>query len=138
MNTATTATPVDVPRLKARYNDEIKASLRDDLGIENVMQIPKIEKIVINMGVGAAAGQASLLEAAVADLTMITGQKPVVTKAKKSIANFKLREGLPVGASVTLRGPRMWEFFDRLVSAAIPAAVRRARDDHRRRQQHRN
>ena len=116
MSTAT----VTAPRLKARYEKTIREQLRSELDIENVMQIPRIEKIVINMGVGAAAGQASLLEAAVADLTMITGQKPVVTKAKKSIANFKLREGQAIGAKVTLRGDRMWEFLDRLIAVAIP------------------
>jgi large subunit ribosomal protein L5 len=109
-----------IPRLKARYQDEIREQLQKDLGITNVMQVPNFEKIVINMGVGRAAGQPSLLEGAVADLTVITGQKPVVTKAKKSIANFKLREGQAIGAKVTLRGERMWEFLDRLVSVAIP------------------
>ncbi len=109
-----------MPRLKARYNDEIAAQLQQQLGIQNVMQIPKIEKIVINMGVGRAAGQPSLMEGAVADLTVISGQKPIVTKAKKSIANFKLREGQAIGAKVTLRGDRMWEFLDRLISVAIP------------------
>jgi large subunit ribosomal protein L5 len=94
--------------------------LQSDLRIDNVMQVPTIEKIVINMGVGRAAQQASQLEGAVADLTVIAGQKPVVTKAKKSIANFKLREGQAIGCKVTLRGDRMWEFFDRLISVAIP------------------
>ncbi len=109
-----------VPRLKAKYNDEVRQQLQEQLGITNVMQVPGLEKIVINMGVGAAAGQPSLLEGAVADLTVISGQKPIVTKAKKSIANFKLREGQSIGAKVTLRGDRMWEFLDRLVSVAIP------------------
>ncbi len=109
-----------IPRLKARYNDEIAAQLQEQLGIQNVMQTPKLEKIVINMGVGRAAGQPSLMEGAVADLTVISGQKPIVTKAKKSIANFKLREGQAIGAKVTLRGDRMWEFLDRLISVAIP------------------
>jgi large subunit ribosomal protein L5 len=113
-------TPAGVPRLKARFNDEIKAKLQSELAVENVMQIPTIEKIVINMGVGRAAGQPSLIEGAVADLTVISGQKPIVTKAKKSIANFKLREGQAIGAKVTIRGDRMWEFLDRLVSVAIP------------------
>ena len=116
MSTATTV----APRLKTRYHDEIKGQLQTDLGITNVMQVPSIEKIVINMGVGRAAGQPSLLEGAVHDLTVISGQKPIITKAKKSIANFKLREGQAIGAKVTIRGDRMWEFLDRLVSVAIP------------------
>jgi large subunit ribosomal protein L5 len=109
-----------LPRLKARYNDEIAAALKTELGIDNVMEVPKLEKIVINMGVGRAAGQPSLIEAAVADLTVIAGQKPIITKASKSIANFKLREGQAIGTKVTLRGDRMWEFLDRLISVAIP------------------
>ena len=115
-----TATTTPVPRLKARYDDEIRAALKEQLGLANVMQVPRLEKIVINMGVGAAVGQPSLLEGAVKDLTTIAGQKPVVTKARKSIANFKLREGNPIGTKVTLRGARMWEFLDRLISLAIP------------------
>jgi large subunit ribosomal protein L5 len=118
-DTATTAAP-EVPRLKRRYNDEVRSALQEQLGLGNVMQVPRLEKIVLNMGVGAAVGQASLLERAVADLTVITGQKPLVTRAKKSIAGFKLREGNAIGAKVTLRGDRMWEFFDRLISLAIP------------------
>ncbi|MFN3258310.1 MAG: 50S ribosomal protein L5 [Ilumatobacter sp.] len=110
----------EIPRLKAKYNNDIAAALKDQLGIENVMQVPKLEKIVINMGMGRAAGQPSLMEGAISDLTVISGQKPIVTKAKKSIANFKLREGQAIGAKVTLRGDRMWEFLDRLVSVAIP------------------
>jgi large subunit ribosomal protein L5 len=117
MSDTTTAT---MPRLKVRYNDEIRAKLQEELTITNVMEVPNFDKIVINMGVGRAAGQPSLIEGAVADLTVISGQKPVVTKAKKSIANFKLREGQAIGAKVTLRGERMWEFLDRLVSVAIP------------------
>jgi large subunit ribosomal protein L5 len=109
-----------VPRLKRRYTDEIKASLRDQLGLANVMQVPTLEKIVINMGVGRATQQPSLLEGAVADLTLIAGQKPIVTKAKHSIAGFKLREGQSIGTKVTLRGDRMWEFLDRLIAVAIP------------------
>jgi large subunit ribosomal protein L5 len=109
-----------VPRLKARYNDEIRARLQEQLGLGNVMQVPTLEKIVINMGVGRATQQPSLLEGAVADLTVIAGQKPVVTKAKHSIAGFKLREGQSIGAKVTLRGDRMWEFLDRLIAIAIP------------------
>src|SRR3954463_1890564 len=113
----TTATQ---PRLKARYNNTIKQQLAKDLGINNDMQIPKLEKIVINMGVGRATQQPSLLEKAVDDLTLIAGQKPVVTRAGTSIAGFKLREGQAIGTKVTLRGDRMWEFFDRLLSVAIP------------------
>ena len=105
---------------KARYDDEIRAALKEQLGLDNVMQVPRLEKIVINMGVGAAVGQPSLLEGAVKDLTRIAGQKPVITKARQSIANFKLREGNPIGTKVTLRGARMWEFLDRLISLAIP------------------
>ena len=108
------------PRLKERYDSEIRARLKDELGLRNIMEVPRFEKIVINMGVGRATQQPSLLEGAVRDLTTITGQKPLVTKAKKSIAGFKLREGNSIGAKVTLRGDRMWEFFDRLVSLAIP------------------
>jgi large subunit ribosomal protein L5 len=115
-----TATATPAPRLKARYDDEIRAALKEQLGLANVMQVPRLEKIVINMGVGAAVGQPSLLEGAVKDLTTIAGQKPVVTKARKSIANFKLREGNAIGTKVTLRGARMWEFLDRLISLAIP------------------
>ncbi len=118
--TDTTAPAVTVPRLKTKYNDEIKSALKEQLGIQNVMDVPTVDKIVINMGVGRAAGQPSLIEGAVADLTAISGQKPVVTKAKKSIANFKLREGQSIGVKVTLRGDRMWEFLDRLISIAIP------------------
>ena len=109
-----------VPRLKARYNESLRAQLQDQLGLGNVMQVPRLSKIVINMGVGDAVGQPSLLEGAVNDLTTITGQKPLVTRAKKSIAGFKLREGNAIGAKVTLRGDRMWEFLDRLISLAIP------------------
>lgn len=108
------------PRLKQRYDAEIRAELQRELGQSNVMEVPRLEKIVLNCGVGRATQQASLLDGAVADLTVITGQKPLVTKAKKSIAGFKLREGNAIGAKVTLRGDRMWEFYDRLVSLAIP------------------
>jgi len=118
-DTTATAT-VAVPRLKQRYNDEVRATLKDELGLDNIMQVPRFEKIVINSGVGAALAQQSLLEGAVRDLEQITGQKVVVTKAKKSIAGFKLREGNSIGVKVTLRGDRMWEFFDRLISLAIP------------------
>jgi large subunit ribosomal protein L5 len=109
-----------VPRLKVRYNESLRAQLQDDLGLGNVMQVPRLSKVSINMGVGAATAQASLLEGAVRDLTTIAGQKPVITRAKKSIAGFKLREGNAIGAKVTLRGDRMWEFMDRLISIAIP------------------
>jgi large subunit ribosomal protein L5 len=115
-----TTTEVPAPRLKIRYDDEIRARLKDDLGLANIMQVPRIDKIVLNMGVGDAVGQPSLLEGAVSDLSVIAGQKPLVTKAKKSIAGFKLREGNAIGAKVTLRGARMWEFLDRLISLAIP------------------
>ncbi len=108
------------PRLKVRYNTEVRAALAKSLGVSNVMQVPRFEKIVLNMGVGRATQQQSLLEGAVRDLRTITGQKPLVTKARKSVAAFKLREGNAIGAKVTLRGDRMWEFFDRLVSLAIP------------------
>jgi len=109
-----------LPRLKQRYNDTVRDQLKADLQLDNVMQVPRFEKIVINMGVGKATQQPSLLEGAVADLTLIAGQKPIVTKAKKSIASFKLREGNSIGCKVTLRGDRMWEFLDRLISLAIP------------------
>ena len=108
------------PRLKDRFDTEIRAQLKDTLNLSNIMQVPRFEKIVVNMGVGRATQQPSLLEGAVRDLTIITGQKPLITKAKKSIAGFKLREGNNIGAKVTLRGDRMWEFFDRLISLAIP------------------
>ena len=108
------------PRLKARYDEQLRSRLQDELGLGNVMQVPRLDKVVINMGVGAATAQASLLEGAVNDLTTIAGQKPVITRAKKSIAGFKLREGNAIGAKVTLRGDRMWEFMDRLISIAIP------------------
>ena len=108
------------PRLKTRYRDEIRPALKDELGLDNIMQVPGLSKIVINMGIGDAVKDGRMLDAAVEDLTIIAGQKPVVTKARKSIAGFKLREGMPIGAKVTLRGDRMWEFYDRLVSLALP------------------
>ena len=117
---STTETAPAIPRLKQRYNDEIRTQLQTQLGLSNVMEVPRFEKIVINMGVGLAVQQASLLEGAVRDLQTIAGQKPVVTRAKKSIAGFKVREGNAIGTKVTLRGDRMWEFFDRLISIAIP------------------
>jgi large subunit ribosomal protein L5 len=108
------------PRLKQRYADEIKGALLTQFGYENVMQVPGVVKVVVNMGVGDAAKDAKLIEGAIKDLSAITGQKPVVTKARKSIAQFKLREGMPIGAHTTLRGDRMWEFLDRLISLALP------------------
>jgi large subunit ribosomal protein L5 len=123
MATSTQAAPAPVkerPRLKVRYDAELRAQLQESLGLANTMQVPRLEKIVVNMGVGRATQQPSLLEGAVTDLTLITGQKPLVTKARRSIAAFKLREGMSIGAKVTLRGDRMWEFLDRLISLAIP------------------
>jgi large subunit ribosomal protein L5 len=120
VSTTTTTAPVARPRLKTRFDSEIRARLKDELGLANIMQVPRLEKIVLNMGVGKATQTPSLLEGAQRDLEQIAGQKPIVTKAKKSIAGFKLREGNSIGAKVTLRGDRMWEFFDRLVSLAIP------------------
>ena len=114
---ATTATS---PRLKVRYEAEIKQALLTQLGLANPMQVPKLEKIVVNMGVGRATQQPSLLDGAVSDLTALSGQKPLVTKSRDAIANFKLREDQAIGCKVTLRGDRMWEFFDRLLSIAIP------------------
>ena len=108
------------PRLKKRYDDKVRAELKETLGLDNIMEVPRLTKIVINMGVGRATQQKSLIEGAMRDLEIIAGQKPVVTRAKKSIASFKLREGQEIGAKVTLRGDRAWEFFDRLVSMAIP------------------
>ena len=120
MTTATTTTERQEPRLKVRYKETLRGELQRELGLGNIMQVPRLEKIVVNMGVGAATAQASLLEGAQRDLTVITGQKPLVTRARKSIAGFKLREGNAIGAKVTLRGDRMWEFLDRLISIAIP------------------
>ena len=117
--TATTAERT-LPRLKQRYRDEIASALQQEFSITNVMQIPGLTKIIVNMGVGEAARDSKLIDGAVRDLTTITGQKPVVTRARKSIAQFKLREGMPIGAHVTLRGDRMWEFLDRLLSLALP------------------
>jgi len=108
------------PRLKQRYREEILPALKTEFEIQNVMQVPGLTKIVVNMGVGEAARDSKLIEGAIKDLTAITGQKPQVTKARKSIAQFKLREGMPIGAHVTLRGDRMWEFLDRLLSLALP------------------
>ncbi len=116
----TTASAPVTPRLKVRYREEILPALRSEFDIKNVMQVPGLTKIVVNMGVGEAARDSKLIEGAVKDLTAITGQKPLVTKARKSIAQFKLREGMPIGAHTTLRGDRMWEFLDRLLSLALP------------------
>jgi large subunit ribosomal protein L5 len=113
-------TTAPAPRMKERYRHEVMATLQRELGIKNPMRVPGVEKIVVNMGVGDAVRDAKLLDAAVADLTQITGQKPAVTRARKSIAAFKLREGMPIGAKVTLRGARMWEFLDRLLATALP------------------
>ncbi len=108
------------PRLKLKYRAELQAALGKELGLSNVHQIPGLTKIVVNMGVGEAARDGKVIDGAVADLTLITGQKPMITKARKSIAQFKLREGQPIGAHVTLRGDRMWEFLDRLLALALP------------------
>jgi large subunit ribosomal protein L5 len=108
------------PRLKARYRDEIVPALREQFGYSNVMQVPTLVKIKVNMGVGEAARDGKLIEGAVRDLTAITGQRPAVARARKSIAQFKLREGMPIGAHVTLRNDRMWEFLDRLLTIALP------------------
>jgi large subunit ribosomal protein L5 len=115
-----TQNPRPRPRLKARYHDEIVAALTEQFGFGNRMQVPGVVKVVVNMGVGEAARDSKLIDGAVRDLAAITGQKPVVTKARKSIAQFKLREGMPIGTHTTLRGDRMWEFLDRLVSTALP------------------
>ena len=120
MTQSTSETTTDIPRLKTRYREEIIPALRTDFEIANIMQVPGLTKIVVNMGVGEAARDSKLIEGAIRDLTAITGQKPAVTKARKSIAQFKLREGMPIGAHVTLRGDRMWEFLDRLLSLALP------------------
>ncbi|MGV8082166.1 MAG: 50S ribosomal protein L5 [Coriobacteriia bacterium] len=109
-----------VPRFKEKYLNEVMPALVEQLGISNVNEVPKLEKIVVNMGVGAAVQDSKQLDAAIADLRIITGQAPTITRAKKSIAGFKIRQGMPIGAKVTLRGNRMWEFLDRLLSTAIP------------------
>ncbi|GAB3771104.1 large subunit ribosomal protein L5 [Nocardioides ginsengisegetis] len=118
--TETQASAAVTPRLKTRYREEILPALQAEFEIKNVMQVPGLTKIVVNMGVGEAARDSKLIEGAIKDLTAITGQKPLVTKARKSIAQFKLREGMPIGAHTTLRGDRMWEFLDRLLSLALP------------------
>src|SRR6266446_2189808 len=109
-----------VPRLKQSYNDELRPELKDQLGLKSVMQVPRITKVTLNMGVGEAKTEAKVLDAAIEELTIIAGQRAQVRKAKKSVAQFKIREGMPIGARVTLRGDRMWEFLDRLVSIALP------------------
>jgi large subunit ribosomal protein L5 len=119
MSTTTTEN-TSAPRLKTRYREEIVGKLRDDFEFANVMQVPGLVKIVVNMGVGDAAKDSKLIDGAIKDLATITGQKPQITKARKSIAQFKLREGMPIGCHVTLRGDRMWEFLDRLLSLALP------------------
>jgi large subunit ribosomal protein L5 len=120
MSTTTERTETVAPRLQTRYREEIVAALRDEFSYGNVMQVPRLTKIVVNMGVGDAARDSKLIEGAVRDLATITGQKPTVTRARKSIAQFKLREGMPIGAHTTLRGARMWEFLDRLLTIALP------------------
>jgi large subunit ribosomal protein L5 len=112
--------PQEIPRLKTRYRDELVPRLQQELGYDNHMQVPRLEKIVLNIGVGEAAREAKALDGALADLATITGQKPQVTRARKSIASFKLRAGMSIGAKVTLRGDRMWEFLDRLLATALP------------------
>ena len=120
LETSQTTRGRSAPRLRTRYREEIAPALRQEFGYANVMQVPALVKIVVNMGVGEAAKDSKLIEGAIRDLAAITGQKPQVTKARKSIAQFKLREGMPIGAHVTLRGERMWEFADRLLSLALP------------------
>ena len=110
----------DIPRLKRQYREELVPRLQQELGYENPMEVPRFEKVVLNVGVGEAARDAKALDGAIEDLTTITGQRPLVTKARKSIASFKLREGMSIGAKVTLRGDRMWEFLDRLIATALP------------------
>lgn len=114
------ATATYTPRLKERYRSELVGSLKDELGLGNVMQVPRPEKVVVNMGVGEASKDAKLLEGAIKDLTAITGQKPAVRRARKSLAGFKIREGQPVGVATTIRGDRMWDFLDRLTSVVLP------------------
>ena len=120
MTMTQTTTERETPRLKARYRSELEQRLKDELALGNIMQVPRPLKVVVNMGIGEAIREARLLDGAVRDLTQITGQKPLVTQAKKSIAGFKIREGQSIGAKVTLRGDRMWEFLDRLISVVLP------------------
>ena len=114
------ATSTYIPRLKERYRNELVASLKEELGLGNVMEVPRPEKVVVNFGVGEASKDAKVLEGAIKDLTIITGQKPAVRRARKSLATFKLREGQPVGVATTIRGDRMWDFIDRLTSIVLP------------------
>lgn len=120
VQTETTAAPKVTPRLKVKYREQITAQMQDKFNYENVMQVPGLVKVVVNMGVGEAARDSKVIDGAIRDLTAITGQKPQVTRARKSIAQFKLREGMPIGTHATLRGDRMWEFLDRLVTLALP------------------
>jgi large subunit ribosomal protein L5 len=120
MSESATSTAPTMPRLKQRYREELAPALKEQLGLRNVMQVPGLEKIVVNVGLGEAINDSKALEGAMRDLTTITGQKPRVNRARKSIAGFKLREGMPIGVKVTLRGDRAWEFFDRLLSVALP------------------
>jgi len=120
MTTTTEKTTVPTPRLNQRYREEIRPALQEEFGYANPMQVPGLVKVTVNMGVGEAARDSKLIEGAIRDLATITGQKPAVTRARRSIAQFKLREGMPIGAHVTLRGDRMWEFLDRLLSIALP------------------
>ncbi len=120
MTTAESTRTATVPRLKTRYREEIVSGLREEFTYSNAMQVPGVVKVVVNMGVGEAARDAKLMDGALRDLTAITGQKPLVRRARKSVAQFKLREGMPIGAKVTLRGDRMWEFLDRLLTIALP------------------
>ena len=114
------ATSTYSPRLKDRYRDELRERLQQELGLDNVMQVPRVSKIVVNMGVGEASRDAKVMEGAVRDLTAITGQKPATRRARRSIATFKIRQGMPIGVAATLRGDRMWEFLDRLLSVVLP------------------
>ncbi|MEW1979442.1 50S ribosomal protein L5 [Citricoccus sp. NPDC079358] len=120
VQTADTTAPKVAPRLKNKYREEIRGTLQEEFSYANLMQIPGLVKVVVNMGVGEAAKDSKIIDGAIRDLTQITGQKPQVTKARKSIAQFKLREGMPIGTHATLRGDRMWEFLDRLVTFALP------------------
>jgi large subunit ribosomal protein L5 len=117
---ASAVTETYVPRMKQRYNDELRAQLKDELQLNSIMQVPRIEKITLNMGVGEGKTDAKALDSAIEELTIIAGQRAQVRRARKSIAQFKIREGMPIGAKVTLRGDRMWEFLDRLISIALP------------------
>jgi large subunit ribosomal protein L5 len=117
---ATATTETYAPRLKQRYNDELRTALKDELELSSIMQVPRVTKITLNMGVGEAKTDAKVLDAAMDELTIIAGQRPQIRRARKSVAQFKIREGMPIGCRVTLRGDRMWEFLDRLISIALP------------------